>query len=268
LLVNSGGGGVLLFPHQQACQAVQSLGTARIDAQCIAILACGQVELIGGKSLRGLAHGVPEPRGGQRLPDHGGVVAILHGLGQVTDRRAKVFLLHAQEAHARRNPPILRVLIQQRVEELFRFIEMVRIQRGESGALGRRARDAGVHLRQFDLILLQGAGNLRVRGMRFQIIAQLRGRGRIGRVPDQRLPQCDLGVGVVGVPLQNPNAVGARSGVVRQHGAQRDGEARIAGVAIGHGAHALEGLFLAAGGAVERLIIGEADVPIRRMVAI
>ena len=47
-----------------------------------------------------------------------------------------------------------------------------------------------------------------------------------------------------------------------------DGEARIAGIALGQRAHAGDGRLPCRGGAVERLIVGQGDVAVGRMVAV
>ena len=61
---------------------------------------------------------------------------------------AKVVLLHAQKAHARRGASVVRIRCKQRRKALLRIVEPVRVERRKRGALCRRARDAGVHLRQ------------------------------------------------------------------------------------------------------------------------
>ena len=84
--------------------------------------------------------------------------------------------------------------MQQIAEALVGFVDLARVERGESGALGRIARDAGVHLGQFFLVLAYLRGNLRVIRVRLEILAKLRCTCGVSRVPDQRLAQRRLRV--------------------------------------------------------------------------
>ena len=169
------------------------------------------------EGLRRLGHRVPEARSRQRILNGSRLVAVLFRLGQIADGAGKVLLLHAQKSHARRNASVLRLLPQQFLEARLRFVQPVRVQCGKGRALGRRARNAGVHLRKLAFIRLQVAGDFRVLRMRLQILAQLRRRGRIGRVPYQRLAQRRLRIGILRMRFENANAFGPGLRVVGQH---------------------------------------------------
>ena len=119
-----------------------------------------------------------------------------------------------------------------------------------------------------DSLSLRRSRKLRVLGWVLEIFPQLGRRGRIGRVPDQRLAQCGLRVGIVGVLLQNPDALGARARIVGEHDAQGDDETGIAGIALGQGAHAGESVRLAVGRGVEGFVVGQGYVAVGRMVAV
>ena len=65
---------------------------------------------------------------------------------------------------------VVGLLLQNVVKARLRLIEPVRIQRRKGRALGRRAGNAGVHLRQLRFIFLQMAGNFSVLRMRLEIL--------------------------------------------------------------------------------------------------
>ena len=161
-------------------------------------LVAATIELILVESLRGLAHGEPEARSGERGLDGLDLVAVLLGLGQIADGAAEVLLLHAQKTHAGGEASVVGIGGEKRGEALLGLVEAVRVERGKGGALGGRARDAGVHLRQRVSFCLRCAGNFGVLGMGLEIIAQFRGRGGIGRIPDQRLTQAACASGSLG----------------------------------------------------------------------
>ncbi len=104
--------------------------------------------------------------------------------------------------------------------------------------------------------------------MGLQILAQLRGCCRIGGAPDERLAQGILRVGVLRMSFENANALGSGARVVGKHGAQGHGILRIAGIALRHIAHSSYGCFVTGEGCVEGLVIGNADRPVGRMIAI
>ena len=68
--------------------------------------------------------------------------------------------------------------------------------------------------------------------------------------------------------LQNANAFGARMRIVGEHDAERDGVARVGGISSDECAHTGDGLLLAAGGAVESLIVGQRNVAVGRLIAV
>ncbi len=139
------------------------------------------------------------------------LVAVLLGLGEVADGAAEVVLLHAQEAHARRHAAVVRILFENRGEAILRLVELVRVEGGKGGALGRRAGDAGVHLRQLAFVFFQAAGEFGVLWMVLEILAQFLGRSWVGRIPDQRLAQGGLRDRVLGMLLEDADAFGAGS---------------------------------------------------------
>ncbi len=118
------------------------------------------IELVLVKGLRSLAHGVPEARSGQRGLDCFGLVSVLLGLSEIADGAAKVLLLHAQKSHTRGHAAIVRFLLEQIGKALLRLVEPVRVEGRKGRALGGRARNAGVHLRQLQFVLFQTAGEL------------------------------------------------------------------------------------------------------------
>ena len=75
-------------------------------------------------------------------------------------------------------------------------------------------------------------------------------------------------LGILGMFFQDANAFGAGLGVIGEHDAQRDSEARVAGIARGQRPHGGDGRLLAAVGSIQRLVIGQRDVPVRRAVAV
>ena len=145
---------------------------------------------------------------------------------------------------------------------------MVRIERGEGGALLRCARDAVVHLRLRGFAFCEGSGDFGVFGVGSEVVAQLSRRSGVGRVPDEGLTIGGLRVGIARVRAENANAFSARALVVGEHDAQLHGITRIAGVAISQAAHAGNGFLLSAGSAVERFIVGQRDVAVGWMVGV
>src|SRR5581483_10429192 len=67
---------------------------------------------------------------------------------------------------------------------------------------------------------------------------------------------------------QDMNAFGPRPRIVGEHAAQLDRVARIAGILLSQGAHGRDGLLLAAGGAIEGLVVGPRDVALGWMIAV
>ncbi len=61
--------------------------------------------------------------------------------------------------------PLLGSAASECIEALFGFVDSVRIERCKGCALGRRARNAGVHLRELGFILLEAGGEVSVIGM-------------------------------------------------------------------------------------------------------
>ena len=258
----------MLFLDQQTRQPIQRLRATRVDSQSGAVLGLGHIQLVVVKGLRSLAHGVPEARSDQRIDNRPGLVAVRFGLGQVADSAAEVVLLHAQEAHARRHPPIVRLLRENLGESSLGLFKAVGVEGGKGGALGRCACDPGVHPRQVGFVLFQMTRDLRVLRMVLEVLAQLRGRSRIGRIPDERLTQGALGVGVPGMLPEDANALGAGLAIVREHDAQLDGVARIAGIARGKDTHGCNRRFLAVGRAIQGLVIGQRNIPVRRTITV
>ncbi len=76
--------------------------------------------------------------------------------------------------------PVVRLLLQKRGKARLRLVQPVRVEGRKGRALGRRARDAGVHLRQLDFVLPEAAGELGILRMLLEKFAQLRGRSGIG----------------------------------------------------------------------------------------
>ncbi len=65
LLIDVGGGRILLLLGVDAGEAVESIGAARVHVERGAEPDGGKIELILVEGLRGLAHGEPEARGGR-----------------------------------------------------------------------------------------------------------------------------------------------------------------------------------------------------------
>lgn len=188
--------------------------------------------------------------------------------GEVVDGVGKVFLLHAQETHAGLNAAVAGFRLQQIAEALVGFVDLARVERGESGALGRIARDAGVHLGQFFLVLAYLRGNLRVIRVRLEILAKLRCTCGVSRVPDQRLAQRRLRVGIGRMSLKDADAFSARCAVVSEKRAKSNGVAWLGGTTRNQFAEAGNGSGFAFGSTVESLVVAERDVTVGRIVAV
>ena len=158
--------------------------------------------------------------------------------------------------------------IEQRGEAVLRLVEPVGVEGVKGGFLFRRARDRVFHLRQLLLVYFKAPGELGVLGMVLEVLAQFIGRGRIGRIPDQGLTNRGPGVEVLGMLLEDANAFSAGSDIVGEDGAESDGVARIAGIALHLDAHAGNGRLLAARGPGQGLVIGQGNISIGRSIAI
>ena len=177
-------------------------------------------------------------------------------------------MLHAKKAHAGCEASVIGIGGEKRREALLCLVEVVRVERGEGGAFGGRARDAVVALRLRGFTFAESAGDFGVLGMGLEVLAQLGSRGGVGRIPDERLAIGGLCVRVARVRAENANAFSARVLVAGEHDAQLHGITRIAGVAFSQAAHTGDRFLLAAGRAVESLIVGQRYVAVGRMVGV
>src|SRR5580658_2081900 len=108
----------------------------------------GYVESISFHRLGSIGHHVPEVGSSHRVFDNTFFETVLYSTSEVVDGIGEVLLLHAKKTHPRSRAAVRRILIQDRSEAVLRIVQVMRIERGISGALGRRAANAGVHLRQ------------------------------------------------------------------------------------------------------------------------
>jgi len=67
------------------------------------------------------------------------------------------------------------------------------LEGGKSGALGRVAGDAGVHLRELDLVGPEVGCDFFIERMGLQVLAQLSGGRGVCGIPDKGLTQSVLG---------------------------------------------------------------------------
>ncbi len=159
-----------------------------------------------------------------------------------------------------------------RGKQPLRVSSPVCVERRKCGALGCRAGNAGVHLRQLLFVFLQMPGELRILRMILEILACLRRRGGIRRIPNECLAKSGLGVRIVWMSLEDAHALGTSSSVVCEHRPQLDRKAWIAWtaiwIAIRQSAHGGNGRLLAVGRAIKGLVIGQGDIPIRRVISI
>ena len=255
---------ILLILQVQPGHSLQRLRASRIHLQRLLVEVRSILELVLVKRRRRLAHREPEARSPQRILHRGRPVSHLLGLRQVTHRAAKIILLHAQEAHARRRPAILLVRIQQRLESCLRLIQPVRIQRRKRRLFLRRPRNPGVHLRQLRFIFLQLALDLRVPRMLLHVFLQLRRRLRIRRIPQQCLPQRRSRFRILLVLPQNLDALGSCARVIAQHPPQRHRIPRIAGVPARHRPHPHNRFLLPVRSGIQRVVVRHAHVAIWR----
>jgi hypothetical protein len=259
---------ILLILCVYAGQAAESLRAARAHIECGLIFFRRYVELVAVKGLRSLTHGEPEARCGKSLHNRVISEAIFLGLLKVADRSRKVVLLHAQEAHTGSGAGIFLILIEHGLEASFGFGKMMGVQGGEGGSFGRRSGDAGVHFGELAFVGFEAFGEFTVFGMGAEIFLQLRGGGGVGRIPDERLTERILSIGIVYVFMEDLDAFCTGTRVVGQHPPEGDDEAGVAGIAGGCGAHGRESFGLAVRRGVKGFVVGEGDIAIGRMVAV